>query len=105
MRMRNYITKDGEVTDIFRKACAEETLLPLADELQPMSNSVMKLVQSIYDQSVLKDMIDDGSKATTPDNKLNDNFMKKEFQELWRRINHKYAYTVSFDSEELIEKR
>lgn len=104
LRMNNYITKDGEVTETFRKACAEETLLPLADELQPMSNSVMKLVQSIYDPSVLKGMIDDASKTTTPDNKLNDNFMKKEFQELWRRINHKYAYTVSFDSEELIEK-
>lgn len=104
LRMNNYITKDGEVTETFRKACAEETLLPLADELQPMSNSVMKLVQSIYDPSVLKGMIDDASKTTTPDNKLNDNFMKKEFQELWQRINHKYAYTVSFDSEELIEK-
>ena len=104
LRMNNYITKDGEVTETFRKACAEETLLPLADELLPMSNSVMKLVQSIYDPSVLKGMIDNGSKTTTPDNKLNDNFMKKEFQELWRRINHKYAYTVSFDSEELIEK-
>ena len=104
LRMKGYITKDGEVTETFRKACTEETLLPLADELQPMSNSVMKLVQSIYDPSVLKGMIDDASKTTTPDNKLNDNFMKKEFQELWRRINHKYAYTVSFDSEELIEK-
>lgn len=102
--MKNYITKDGEVTETFRKACAEETLLPLADELQPMSNSVMKLVQSIYDPSVLNGMIDNGSKTTTQDNKLNANFMKKEFQELWRRINHKYAYTVSFDSEELIEK-
>uniref|UniRef100_UPI003FED4AF6 type III restriction-modification system endonuclease n=1 Tax=Prevotella sp. TaxID=59823 RepID=UPI003FED4AF6 len=104
LRMKGYITKDGEVTETFRKACAEETLLPLADELQPMSNSVMKLVRSIYDPSVLKGMIDDASKTTTPDNKLNGNFMKKEFQELWRRINHKYAYTVSFDSEELIEK-
>ena len=104
LRTKNYITKEGEVTEIFRKACAEEKLEPLADELQPMSNSVMRLVQSIYDPSVLKDMIDDGSKTTTPDNKLNDNFMKKEFQELWRRINHKYAYTVSFNSEELIEK-
>lgn len=104
LRMNNYITKDGEVTETFRKACAEDTLLPLADELQPMSKSVMKLVQSIYDPSVLSGMIDNGSKTTTQDNKLNANFMKKEFQELWRRINHKYAYTVSFDSEELIEK-
>lgn len=105
LRMNNYITKDGEVTETFRKACAEDTLLPLADELQPMSKSVMKLVQSIYDPSVLSGMIDNGSKTTTQDNKLNANFMKKEFQELWQRINHKYAYTVSFDSEELIEKR
>ena len=104
LRTEGYITKDGEVTETFRKACAEETLLPLKDELQPVSKSVMKLVQSIYDPSVLKSMIDDGSKTTTPDNKLNDNFMKKEFQELWRRINHKYAYTVSFNSDELIEK-
>jgi restriction endonuclease len=36
--------------------------------------------------------------------KLNDNFAKKEFQELWNRINHKYAYKVSFDSQELIDK-
>lgn len=35
---------------------------------------------------------------------LNDNFAKKEFQALWREINHKYAYTVEFDSDELIKK-
>lgn len=49
-------------------------------------------------------MIDNGSKPQTPANTLNDNFSKKEFQELWKRINHKYAYKVSFNSEELIEK-
>ena len=102
--IKGYITEDGEVTETFRKACAEESLLPLNGELQPMSNVVMKLVQSIYDPSVLKEMIDDGRKTITPENKLNDNFKKKEFQELWRRINHKYAYTVSFNSDELVEK-
>ena len=102
--IKGYITEDGEVTETFRKACAEESLLPLNGELQPMSNVVMKLVQSIYDPSVLKEMIDDGRKTITPGNKLNDNFKKKEFQELWRRINHKYAYTVSFNSDELVEK-
>ena len=43
-------------------------------------------------------------KAQTPENRLNENFTKKEFQELWNRINHKYAYTVNFESKELIEK-
>lgn len=34
----------------------------------------------------------------------NDNFDKKEFQELWKKINRKAAYTVHFDSDELIKK-
>jgi type III restriction enzyme len=32
------------------------------------------------------------------------NFHKREFQELWGRINHKAMYQVEFDSTELIEK-
>jgi type III restriction enzyme len=32
------------------------------------------------------------------------NFDRKEFQELWRRINHKAVYQVEFDSQELISK-
>jgi type III restriction enzyme len=37
-------------------------------------------------------------------NRLNPNFEKKEFQKLWKKINHKAVYTVEFDSKELIEK-
>ena len=35
---------------------------------------------------------------------LNANFEKKEFQELWSRINQKAVYQVEFDSDELIGK-
>jgi type III restriction enzyme len=37
-------------------------------------------------------------------NHLNANFEKKEFQELWSRINRKAIYAVDFKSTELIEK-
>ena len=47
-------------------------------------------------------MNDDDRKAKT--NPRNDNFHKKEFKELWERINHKAVYTVHFDSDELIDK-
>lgn len=104
LRSNGYIKKNGEVTEKFRNDLATDTLIPLTDELQPLTESVMKLVQGIYDPSVLQNMIEDGSKVVTPANKLNDNFKKKEFQELWQRINHKYAYTVNFDSKELIDK-
>ena len=43
-------------------------------------------------------------KTVIPENKLNDNFNKSEFQALWKEINHQYVYTVSYDSNELIEK-
>lgn len=34
----------------------------------------------------------------------NDKLNRKEFQELWKRINIKSAYVVDFDTDELIEK-
>ena len=44
--------------------------------------------------------MDDGRAETSP---LNDNF-KKQFQELWSRINRKAIYNVDFDSDELVRK-
>lgn len=104
LRMNGYITKAGEVTDLFREELKKGGLKQFPDELAPFTDSIYKRVQSIFDSKVLDDMIDNGSKPQTPVNTLNDNFSKKEFQELWKRINHKYAYTVKFDSNELIEK-
>ena len=53
---------------------------------------------------MLKSMFEDGNKPKVLENPLNDRFEKAEFQKLWQTINHKYAYTVDFDSEELIQK-
>jgi type III restriction enzyme len=61
-------------------------------------------VQGIFDPSILKDMVENGHDTKVKENPLNDNFRKQEFQDLWRRINQRYAYTVEFDSPELIEK-
>lgn len=104
LRQNNYIHKDGSVTDTFREALADNKLVPLTDDLEPYTEQVYKRVQSIFDPHALDGMIEDASKPQTPENKLNDNFSKKEFQELWHRINHKYAYKVNFDSSELVEK-
>lgn len=99
-----YIDKAGEVTDTFRDDLKNGRLRQLPDELAPITDSVYKRVQSIFDSSVIANMIENGGKPQTPANELNDNFAKKEFKELWKRINHKYAYKVTFDSDELIAK-
>ena len=49
-------------------------------------------------------MVADGNRTKAPENPLNERFYKEAFQTLWRAINHKYAYTVEFDSQELIRK-
>lgn len=49
-------------------------------------------------------MIKNGNKAKVKINNLNANFQKEEFVALWKEINHKYAYTVHFDTTKLVEE-
>lgn len=99
-----YVDMKRKVTDKYRADVEMNNLAPLPDELQPMADGIHTLIQAIYDDSVLDKMISNGHETKINDNPLNDNFDKKEFQKLWHEINHKYAYTVDFDSDELIEK-
>lgn len=100
----DYIDDDDKVTDIYRQDIKSGTVAEFSDELKPMADGIHTLIQAVYDDSVLKDMFTDGHETKVKDNPLNENFAKKEFQALWKQINHKYAYTVEFDSDELIEK-
>jgi type III restriction enzyme len=99
-----YVDMDRKVTDKYRADVEMNTVAALPDNLKPMAEGIHKLVQSVYDESVLKDMFSNGHDTKVPENELNENFMKKEFQNLWKQINHKYAYTVNFKSDELITK-
>lgn len=99
-----YVDMDRKVTDKYRNDLAAGTLAALPADLAPMAEGIHKLVQAVFDESVLNDMITNGHETKVKDNPLNDNFYKKEFKTLWNYINHKYAYTVQFDSDELIRK-
>lgn len=99
-----YVDVKRKVTDKYRMDVNTQTVAPLPKEIQPMAEGIHKLIQSVYDDGVLKDMFTDGHKTKVKENPLNDNFARAEFQELWRQINHRYAYTVEFESDELIQK-
>lgn len=99
-----YIDDSDHVTDAYRTDVANGTIKDLPESCSEIADGVHKLIQSVYDDSVIKNMIKDGRDTKISENQLNENFYKKEFQTLWNLINHKYAYTVSFKSKELIEK-
>lgn len=106
MIRNDYISSDGEdhVTEQYVIDLENNKLAPLPESLTIYADSIHKLIQSVFNDKILDDMIEDGNETKILSNSLNDNFYKKEFQTLWGYINHKYAYTVSFDSEELIKK-
>ena len=99
-----YVDSKRKITDKYRDDVANGTVVALPEDLQPMADGIHMLIQSVYDDSILKDMFKDANETKVTENPLNDNFAKKEFQALWNQINHKYAYTVDFDSNELIKK-
>lgn len=100
----DYIDENDNVTETYRIDMASNNLAPLNEHLAPYEAGIHTLIQSIFDESILADMIDNGNQTKIIENPLNENFFKKEFQTLWGYINHQYAYTVDFDSAELITK-
>lgn len=115
----DYIDTDDKPTEKYKDAVennciqdwGDDLVRTLSPELYQNVNSkkevfdqVQKLIQAVYNPSVLNGMVEDGQKATYENgNPLNKNFDKEIFQELWKKINHKYTYTCHFNSEELIK--
>ena len=100
----DYIDEDEKVTEQYRVDLENNSLAPMGERLVAYAEGIHKLIQSVFDEKIFSEMIGNGNETVVPSNELNDNFYKKEFQTLWGYINHKYAYTVTFDSEELIKK-
>lgn len=98
-----YIDYDGNVTDKYRQAQESGEYAELPHEIAAIAEGVHKLVQGVLDEKVLAEIIAPANKPKITENELNENFAKKEFQTLWKYINHKYAYAVSFNSNELIK--
>ena len=100
-----YTDKDFNITDLYKQSVSANSLAPIFDGVKHIEFQVHSLIRSLFDESVeLENMVEDANASASFENKLNDNFYKKEFQALWNEINHQYVYTVHYDSKELIEK-
>lgn len=92
--------KDG-IAAAYHEAKKEGKLAPLPEELKPHADQVFQLIESVFSDAQMPEIGDDRKAKINP---LSKNFDKKEFQELWSRINQKAAYTVHFDTAELVGK-
>ncbi|MDR2208320.1 MAG: DEAD/DEAH box helicase family protein [Azoarcus sp.] len=100
--VKNDYTDDADqIVAAYHDAKKAGTLADLPPELKPHGEQVFHLIDSVFSTSQLPDIGDDRRPKKNP---LNANFEKQEFKALWQRINRKAAYSVEFDSDELIRK-
>lgn len=97
----DYSDTDERITEQYHQAKKEGTLAALPPELAPYQEQVFQLIDSVFSTAQLPTIEDDRKGKVNP---LNANFEKREFQELWRRINRKAIYAVDFKTDELIDK-
>ena len=101
----DYTDERGNILPTYHTDMEQGTLAPLSKKLQPISEQVHRLIQGIFDPSALDGMIENGNDtAEVVNDHLNQNAEKEQFKRLWTEINHRYVYTVHYDSEELIHK-
>lgn len=96
-----YVDKKRAITEKYHQAKKDGALAELPEELQLYTDQVFQLIDSVFSESQLPDIGDDRKPKKNP---LNANFDKQEFKALWSRINRKAAYSVDFDSDELVQK-
>jgi len=97
----DYTDDADRITTAYHEAKKDGALAALPPELAPHAEQVFKLIDSVFSESQLPEIGDDRKPKKNP---LNANFEKQEFKELWNRINRKAAYSVDFDSDELVQK-
>ena len=96
-----YVSPDKTLTDKYYED-KKAGHLEVAVELQPYQTEIINILDSVYSPQSYET---ENARNNNVELKLQeDKLQMKEFKELWNKINSKSAYTVSFDTDELVQK-
>lgn len=103
LTMQGYTDKDLKVTEKCVQDMNQGTF-NTPDEFTGFEKEIQKIIQDIYSTDQFK-VVENEKEDNVNERVLkpNQNFQKKEFQDLWNKINAVTSYEVDFDTEELIE--
>lgn len=99
LTVHEFIDYEQHLTDKWHGRAELPEIPELPAGLQPYFYQVVEIIESLHVD--LPQPVDGRKPKKIPLNEAN--FAKKEFQELWSRINSKAVYQVEFDSTELIQ--
>ena len=96
---KEYIDDDGALTALYFEDKRNGTLD--FGKVNDMKDGIMAVLDTVFNPSEMKP--EDARKPKLA-NFRKDNFAKKEFQSLWKRINRRTYYQVDFDTTDLVKK-
>lgn len=102
MKNNNYVDDEFKITNKFMED-AEKYEVDFSGEFTNFREELVNMTRKIYETANFQ-ATSNANKENIKTLKPNSNFMKKEFQDLWNKINIKTIYEVKFDTNELIEK-
>lgn len=101
MKNAGYVDEQFKITEKFIED-RDNNELNFGDLFNSFKNDITRMISNIYNAEHYNPTTD-GRRGNVIDLVPNENFDKKEFQNLWGKINIKTLYEVDFDSNELIE--
>ena len=104
MKTKGYLDENYHITETLIKDVENKTYV-VPDKLKGFESCVAELMTSIYTTANFKAVENENANNINEAVlKPNDNFAKKEFQDLWNKIKVKTIYEVDFESQELADK-
>ncbi|MDM1544497.1 DEAD/DEAH box helicase family protein [Ignatzschineria indica] len=102
LREHQYIhLADRTISEHYQEARKSGTLAPMEGVLAGKEEPVAQLIDMILDPNMTHKLLEDATKSRQNRVKQH-NLQRKEFLELWKRINRKAIYQVNIDTESLI---
>lgn len=95
---KNDVLDDNDKVTDEGRALIEDNKIPLPEAFEPFRKGLTNLLKSVYSGEV---PLPENERNGVPV-KVNANFHKKEFRELWEKINLKTIYEVRFDTTKLV---
>ena len=96
---QDYVDDDGALTAAYHEAKRNGTLD--FGKVNEYKEGIMAALETVFNPSSFKP--EDARKPKAA-NFLKENFDKKEFQNLWKRINQRTYYQVNFDTTKLVQE-
>ena len=100
LRMKGYITRQGQLTQQYHDD-KQQGMLDFGDDFNAYKVDIVKRLDAVFNPDAVKPENARQAKEAHFDRRK---FERKEFQELWRKINHQTYYTVDFKTEDLVRR-